>query len=83
MASEQPTLYRSRSPAPTAGRAILPLVSASGARLTAMVRGPRGTEMANKYYCYGCQLAAEEHGWTAYRIPGLEAQAAAPSNLGP
>eukprot|EP00959_Pyramimonas_sp_CCMP1952_P056455 1178907-Pyramimonas_sp.AAC.1 len=39
--------------------------------------------MAKKYYCYGCQLMAEEGGWTTYRIPGLDAQATVPSNLGP
>eukprot|EP00959_Pyramimonas_sp_CCMP1952_P185410 3876832-Pyramimonas_sp.AAC.1 len=48
-----------------------------------MVRGPQGTETAKKYYFYGRQLVAEEDAWTTCRIPGIDAQATAPSNLGP
>eukprot|EP00959_Pyramimonas_sp_CCMP1952_P057986 1210328-Pyramimonas_sp.AAC.1 len=48
-----------------------------------MVRGPQGTEMAKKHCCYGCQLTAEEDGWTTYRLPGLDALVTVPSNLGP
>eukprot|EP00959_Pyramimonas_sp_CCMP1952_P181385 3792603-Pyramimonas_sp.AAC.1 len=60
IASEQPYRYGSRPPTSTAGRTALPSATASGARLTAMVRGPQGTETAKKYYFYGCQLTAEE-----------------------